>query len=284
MKLERRRGFSRSLPDMHGAGRIVRSRWFRTTVVGVVAFGVGYLIAATWLFPSPTRPETRELVGVPDVTEIHFDEAGERLGALGLEVRRLDQVADRNVPPNWVVAQSPLPHQLAAVGSPVYLTLSRGPDLQTVPELTGLSPGDAEAILANLGFEVERRVVSGGRAGVQGTRPVAGERVELPARIELEIVEGTEVAVVPDLRGRHIDDVALLLEGEGLQLGTVRFDETAAEAPGRVVGQFPPPGFSLKAGGLVSVEVAGRAEDFGEYQPGDEGGEPPSNRSVGEAG
>jgi serine/threonine-protein kinase len=219
------------------------------------------------------------------VTEVHFEEASERLESLGLEARMLDRVADPTVPPNWVVAQSPLAHQLAAVGAPVYLTLSRGPEMHTVPDLTGLSPGDAEAVLAGLGFEVTRRVVEGwGRGDVRGTRPAAGERLELPARVELEVVEGAEAVVVPDLRGRHIDDVAALLEGEGLQLGTVRYDVQAAEAPGRVVGQFPPPGFSLKVGGLVSVEVAGSAEEVDGTQPGDEGDGPPSNRSVREAG
>jgi serine/threonine-protein kinase len=262
VKLERRRGTSRSLPDLSVLFGVLQTRWARAGLIGLLGFGVGYLVAAIWLFPSPDQAEELDVVGVPNVTEVHFEDATERLESLGLEARALDRVADPTVPPNWVVAQSPLAHQLAAVGTPVYLTLSRGPEMQTVPDLSGLSTEDAEAVLAGLGFDVERRVVEGrSRGGVRGTRPAAGERLELPARVELEVVEGVQAAVVPDLLGRHIDDVAVLLEGAGLQLGTIRYDEAAPEAPGRVVGQFPPPGFSLKVGGLVSVEVAGAGEE-----------------------
>jgi beta-lactam-binding protein with PASTA domain len=39
------------------------------------------------------------------------------------------------------------------------------------------------------------------------------------------------------------------------------FEPAALGAPGRVIGQSPPPGFGLREGGEVSVRVAGSPSD-----------------------
>ena len=79
-----------------------------------------------------------------------------------------------------------------------------------------------------------------------------------PAEVELVVSEGRDVVAVPDLEGRLLDDVEVLLSRLGLVLGTVTFEPGAVGAPGRVIGQSPPPGFGLREGGEVSVRVAGR--------------------------
>ena len=63
-----------------------------------------------------------------------------------------------------------------------------------------------------------------------------------------------------------------------LELGSISFDSGAPEAPGRIVGQYPPVGYSLRAGDTVELRVAGDASrvndglDFRQEQAGN--GEP----------
>ena len=77
------------------------------------------------------------------------------------------------------------------------------------------------------------------------------------SEVELVVSEGRDVVAVPDLEGRHLDDVEVLLARLRLLIGTVTFEPAALGAPGRVIGQSPPPGFGLREGGEVSVRVAG---------------------------
>ena len=89
------------------------------------------------------------------------------------------------------------------------------------------------------------------------TSPAAGTELPVPAEVELVVSRGFEVSAVPDLVGRHAEDVEEILEELGLRLGVVSFDETALDAPGRVIGQTPPAGYNLRTGGRVAIEVAG---------------------------
>lgn len=197
---------------------------------------------------------------VPDTRGSGADEARSRLRGVGLEARVEARIHHPDAEPGTVVAQAPLPGQLAASGDTVSLTLSRGEELRVVPDLSGFSARQATLVLEKLGFTVTTEVVASaaGRGGVQGTRPAAGERVPVPSALELLVGEGPQIALVPSLRGLHVDDVEARLEEAGLQLGTVRFDPDARAAPGRVIAQSPPAGYSLRGGGSVSVEVAGR--------------------------
>ena len=79
----------------------------------------------------------------------------------------------------------------------------------------------------------------------------------MPAEVTLVVSEGRPVVQIPDLVGRHVDDAGGTLSGAGLQLGAITYDPQAPEAPGRIVGQYPPAGYSLREGDVVEVRVAG---------------------------
>lgn len=289
MKLRRRRGLgggSRGAPEEgSGAGRGLgspagrgagtwrarlaraaeflrgrRGRWARTAIVVLLCFGVGYFVAAAWLFPAPEGAEPVELVRVPDVVGQTLEGAERRAADRGLAVAVSAEIHHPVADPGSVVAQSPLPGQPTAPGDTLRVALGVGPRTVGVPPLRGLSEAQATAILERLGFTVRSRTVRAASPGVQGVEPEAGTRVTLPAEVELRVGEGARVVAVPELRGMHVEDVERLLEEAGLQLGSVRYDPDAAQAPGRVVGQSPPSGYSLRGGGLVSIEVAGRPE------------------------
>ena len=243
----------------------MRGRLLRVAVVAILGFAVGYWLAAAWIFPGAEGPADLRLLEVPNLVGRPSAEAASHLLELEFVPSVMPGIRSPDADPGEVLAQSPLPGQLARPGDTVRITPSRGEEERQIPDLTGVSARQATAVLERLGFETETRVVPsvGARGGVQGTRPAAGERVSLPAEIEILVGEGPQIAVVPDLQGRHVDDVRPLLGDAGLQLGDVRFDPAAGEAPGRVIGQSPPAGFSLRVGGLVSIEVAGESGEAG---------------------
>lgn len=234
-------------------------RWLLSLAIAGVFFGVGYLVAAQWLFPGTGRASDDALVRVPELVGLTESEARGRLDHVGLEYALRAGVSHYRAPEGAILAQNPLPGQYARPGAPVFVTLSRGPERYVLPDVAGLSERQATIVLERLGFAVHTESVThtmdAGRA--VATRPEAGVKLAVPADIVLVVSEGRPVVAVPDLRGRHVDDAAGVLGETGLQLGAITYDAAASEAPGRIIGQNPPAGYSFRQGGLVEVRVAG---------------------------
>lgn len=241
-----------------GEGRL--KRWGLAAVMLVVLFGAGYLVSAWWLFPA-SAPDARagEVVSVPDLVGLAEEGARQSLEEAGLEYRLRSEMPHPRAPSGAVVAQSPLPGQYARPGAPVEVTLSLGPESQKVPDLRGLSDRQAGIVLERLGFRTEVDSASSQveRGRVVGTRPEPGTELTVPGEVTLVVSRGPEVARVPELVGVHVDDVEDRLRGRGFRLGEITYDPEAFAAPGRVIGQSPSPGYSLRVGGRVSVRVAG---------------------------
>lgn len=220
---------------------------------------VGYGIAALWLFPATASADDASVVKVPDIVGLFEAEARERIIDAGLEFTVRAGMTHREAPEGAILAQSPLPGQFARPGAPIEATLSRGPEIHTLPDVTGLSERQARIVLERLGYEVdverEEHPIPAGRA--IETRPGAGTELTVPSRLVLRVSEGAPIVVVPDMLGMHIDDAVDILSEATLELGSISFDPDAAEAPGRIVGQYPPVGYSLRAGDAVELRVAG---------------------------
>lgn len=237
---------------------------------------VGYAIAALWLFPRSASAGDASVVRVPDVVGLLQAEARARVVESGLELTVRGGMNHREAPEGAVLSQNPLPGQFARPGAPVETVLSRGPEMHTLPDVAGLSERQASIVLERLGYEieVERREapVPAGRA--VETRPPAGTELAVPDRLVLVVSEGAPIVEVPDMRGMHIDDAVQILADAGLEMGSISFDPDAVEAPGRIVGQYPPEGYSLRAGDSVELRVAGDSErlNSGEEDGGGPGG------------
>lgn len=234
----------------------------RALLLFAALFGIGYLFAAIRLFPAAEDPTDVDFTAIPDLTGVPLAEAAERLSALGLASAEQGRLHHGEMPLGAVVAQRPLPGQLARAGDTVVLTASAGIETRRVPDLAGLPSGEAATLLTRLGFEIDvEETDESAIAGAIRTEPPAGTSVALPARVRLFVSQGKAIVSVPDLQGRHVDDLELLLEEVELRLGAVRYQVEAPEVRGRVIFQSPAPGAALRGDGFVSVIVAGTPPD-----------------------
>ena len=237
-------------------------RLLRLTLLFAALFGVGYAYAAIRLFPAAEDPTDVDFTEIPDLTGVSLAEAGARLSALGLVSTEQGSLHHREIPAGAVVAQRPLPGQLARAGDTIVLTTSAGIETRVVPDLAGLPSGEAATLLTRLGFEIDiEETDESAVAGTIRTEPAAGTSLPLPARVRLFVSQGRAIVAVPDLQGRHVDDLELLLEEVDLRLGAVRYQVEAPEVPGRVIFQSPAAGSALRGDGFVSVIVAGTPPD-----------------------
>lgn len=255
------RGRGRRRSGGSGGGGDALKRWGLAAALVLAAAGAGYLLAAEFLFPAASPAETESLTPVPDLVGSTVEEGRARLREAGLSAR-----VSARVPPGTeasegqVLAQRPLGGQLAPPGDTVSLTVAAPEGPLRIPALRSLREEEALSILRRMGFGVTtvREEASVPRAEVVRTVPPAGEAAAPGSGVRVVLSEGPPVSGAPELVGRHIDDVRSILADSGLALGAVSYDTTAFSAPGRIVGQSPPAGFSLREGERVSVRVAGR--------------------------
>jgi serine/threonine-protein kinase len=92
-----------------------------------------------------------EIVVVPNVVDMSERDATAALRDLGLLVTVNDEFSSE-VPNGFVISSDPVAGTEAETGETVLLVVSQGPRPVTVPNLTGLTPSQAQAQLENLGL------------------------------------------------------------------------------------------------------------------------------------
>ncbi|MFF7275984.1 Stk1 family PASTA domain-containing Ser/Thr kinase [Streptomyces griseorubiginosus] len=94
-------------------------------------------------------------VDVPDVTGEDLSDARSDLEEAGLKVKIAPARVNSEYDAGQVARQSPEPDTQAAEGDTITLTISKGPEMIEVPDVTGDSVDDAKTALEGAGFQVE---------------------------------------------------------------------------------------------------------------------------------
>ena len=128
-------------------------------------------------------------VAVPSVIGLNVDQATAQLQGAGFAVQRRD--VDDDQPTDVVIAQVPEGLTLAAKGSTVTLTVSRGPTTSLVPDVTTLAAADARATLQASGFRTTITREETDDPALDGVvlrqEPVGGAQEEPGTRITLVV-------------------------------------------------------------------------------------------------
>jgi eukaryotic-like serine/threonine-protein kinase len=227
------------------ADRRRRWRWF---ILALLAMGVAALVAYAL-----TRPSH---VAVPDVIGQNVDQASRVLDSKGFDVAI--KAVPSAAPRNQVVEQDPIPTDRgggkAEEGSTVTLSVSSGPAIVAVPDVSNLTRPDATKRLEDAGFQVSVRqefskTVHKGLA--IGTEPAAGTQLSTAQPVTLLISRGANTVTVPDVVG--LDDQAALAALSNAGLSGVEVQRDSTEPAGQVLNQSPAAGKQVARGSQVTI-------------------------------
>lgn len=193
--------------------------WWKLLLIAALAVGLIFALvfASTNVLPDPPEPE---MVTVPDVVGLSLGDARQSLRELGLEIHtRVEH--DPSVAEGIVISQNIEEDTPVERGERIELTISRGPEMVTVPDLVGLSLADAERSLEEMGLRVRtsdeyHSEIAEGVVISQNKRE--GTEVELETRIELTISRGPEMVTVSDVTGMSLTSARRQLEENGLMV------------------------------------------------------------------
>jgi len=249
------------------------TQWFenhKTVVLGVgstVVLFVFIVLLMDWIvMPLYTHRGAEE--ELPDVTEMSFKEAEEILKSRGFRIFKEKDVYDATYPESTVVAQNPPPYSRVKKGRRVYVTLSAGERLVSVPHLVGSSERDAGFILRQAGLmqgDVFYEYDNYYPAGVVSNQSLAeGMEVSEKTSVDITISIGPFPSrfVVPDIVGKSLDVAKTVLLKSGLRIGSISYEIKKELIPDTVIDQSIEAGKEVRQGQPVDLVVSRLSEEL----------------------
>ncbi len=205
----------------------------------------------------PASPDT---VQVPNLSGLTPAEAEAELGQADLVLGGSINEFNDAIAAGQVIESNPAAGTEVAPGWAVVLIVSDGPVLVEVPNLTGLTPAEAEAELAQAGLvfggssnEFSDAITAG---HVIHSDPAAGVEVVPGSVVVLLVSDGPVMVQVPNLTGLTSAAAGGELVLAGLEVGgsTLAFSDN--EAVGQVIESNPAAGTEVVPGTVVALVIS----------------------------
>jgi beta-lactam-binding protein with PASTA domain len=213
----------------------------------LLATGGGYVFFK-WYFQGAD-------VTVPQVTNLSQDQANSALLAAGL-TPAVQAVDSDSVASGIVISQDPVAGYVLKKGQTVRLSVSQGPSLVYLPDVTGYTLQAAKITLENSGFDV-KEVDQGTNDPTTPPGTVIAQDpkgdTNVPGKSAVTLTIASSSLIVPSLAGQTVDQAEAALTALGLVMGNVTDESSQDYPPGMITRQDVSPGTAAQAGMVVNV-------------------------------
>ncbi|MCH3944013.1 MAG: Stk1 family PASTA domain-containing Ser/Thr kinase [Atopobiaceae bacterium] len=233
----------------------------RKKAVGIIVAIVAILAlaAGVWAY---TQAQSAG-IEVPNLSNMTQDAAESKITSSGFEVGTVKEQYSDTVDSGKVIDQDPNAGKTATRGSKVNIVVSKGKEPAasvTVPDLSGMSPSEADAALTKVGLKgkagdsVNSDTVESGRVAAQN--PAAGSTAKAGDTITYQLSKGTDSVQVPDLSGKSASEATKALEAVGLKANQGSSVSSNSVDKGYVAAQSPSAGSTAKPGDTVTFQLS----------------------------
>jgi eukaryotic-like serine/threonine-protein kinase len=250
---QRRQASRRARTPTEDLGRHSRARmWIWAAVVLILT---ATLVLAGWFFGSGPGA----MVTVPDVEGHSKSAAVEALQQTGVGYS-LTSVHDDLVAEDSVISTDPGPGTELRRFNTVLVTVSLGPELFDVPDVTGQEPGEAGRALVGAGLSLGRTTTEHSdtvdRGLVIRQEPGAGASLRRGHPVSVVVSDGPARVTVPDVTGQSSTRAREVLEEAGFAVEqTDILGGFFGAREGTVRGQSPEPGTEARPGSTVRIVI-----------------------------
>lgn len=199
---------------------------------------------------------------VPKLVGKSVDEARDTAGLRNYEVEVAGTAAAQDYAPGIIIAQNPQAGTLATPGSQIFVTVSEGTVMPTVPDLTGATLSQATQLLTEAGLRI-------GEVQYQTSEHPAGEVFKQDPVSGTTLVQGDDVRVfisgepdnsieMPSVTTLSLEKALILLHDRGLTNIRIRpevTDTNVKELEDTVVRQTPAMGEPAQKDALIELSV-----------------------------
>jgi serine/threonine-protein kinase len=168
--------------------------------------------------------------------------------------------------------QKPESGKIVKEGRTIYLFVSGGDQVLSVPVLKGKSVRDARLSLERIGLKLGKidevpsthpKDMVFDQQFVEGTKLRKGQSVG----ITVSIGKGSGDIIVPDLIGKSLTEAKNILSDSTLSVGKINYQISSTLLPNTVLDQYPAPGNKLNTGNAVDLFITkeGSIEERAEF-------------------
>lgn len=214
---------------------------------------VNYIVMPLWV-------EQKHVEEVPCLVGLEISRARETLESRGLKFGVMGENFSDDMPPGFILSQSPPEGLTVKSGRTVKVLVSLGQETVMVPDVEGFKVPQASILLERAGLipGTEKGEISEiiKKDCVVRTEPAAKARVSRNTEVLVFVSLGRTTMDMPLLEGRSLAETRQIAEAMNLQI--VRIDSVFSRdvREGMVLGQKPPPGSRVVKGEEVELTVS----------------------------
>jgi serine/threonine-protein kinase len=217
---------------------------------GLVALGL-FAAVGGWWFGIGRYTEAPSLL---DKTKAQAEQEAREFG---FKIKYGEPRFDEQKAKDLVLSQRPVPGDRIVGGGTLTLTLSKGPERISIPDVVGKQIDLALGDLTSAKLVPERTDISDDiveKDVVIRTDPPAGGTVSPNTKITVYVSKGRAPITLPRVVGQNVDQARAALQGLGLEVAiTERENDKPA---GEVIDQNPIEGASAERGAKVTLTVS----------------------------
>jgi len=220
-------------------------------------------IAVNWLLMPVIAGRFANTLTVPNVVDLPAEEAEKVLQKAGLSFKWAKEGRySFEIAANNVMIQIPEAGRTVKEHRTVFLTLSKGRQEVTVPDLRGASQRQAEISLQRLELELGARIEGAHaeipRGVVIRTEPEAGKKVRIGSKVDIIISSGKSEGkiLLPDLRELSLDKAKETIQSLGFKVGEITTVPHDKKLPNTILDSSPKSGEYLEAETEIDLTVA----------------------------
>ena len=203
--------------------------------------------------------DDKDKIAVPSVVGQTVDEATAAIEEAGFELGKVEESFDDKVESGKVISQDPKGDSKQAKGTKVNLTVSKGTQEITVPDLTGKTAEEAQKALTVSGLKYAKGAAeysdSVEKDHVVRQDIAAGETVAKDTVVTYYLSLGSEGTSVPNVVGQREGAATTTLNNAGFYVNADYAPSDTVES-GLVISQSPAAGEKLKDGESVNIVVS----------------------------
>jgi serine/threonine-protein kinase len=200
-----------------------------------------------------------ETVPMPNVVGQQVDAATQLLRGQGFTNIQNKLQNDDKAPLNEVLAQDPAANADVSKDRPVVLTISAGPAVVPVPDVSGKTVADASNVLGQAGFKVGTTTQEASSTVDDGkvirTDPGSGANLAKGSTVNLVVSSGPAQQTVPSVVGLTESGARDALTAKGFTVDVQYTPDADQSGGGHVLDQDPAANSKADAGSKVTITV-----------------------------
>jgi eukaryotic-like serine/threonine-protein kinase len=219
---------------------------------GLIIFGIVGTIAGLLFVDNIIMPNVvgvnRDVVTVPKVVALPFDDARESLFKNGLLTEIRNREYDDSIPADAIISQFPEASSRVKKGRKIAVVISKGKEIGIIPDIRNISERQARILLKKSGFtigETKKKYSDDHPIDVViDAFPKSGTTTSREVEVEIYLSKGPRPthAEVPNLVGESLKNAKAMVTESGLTLGKISYQNNSSLLPGTIISQSSAPG------------------------------------------